>query len=102
MATTQLWPYGGPGSPYGSFAGKDASAGGSKTYTATFTRLGLHGSIALPYGNFAGKAPTPEPTIRGGGRLVERPRRDPRIAEDDELLLIIAQACAMSINTTRH
>lgn len=55
MATTQLWPYGGPGSPYGSFAGKEESTG-TKAYTATFTRLWPHGGPGAPYGSFAGKA----------------------------------------------
>lgn len=49
--TTQLWPYGGPGQPYGSFSGKSPS----KSYTATFTRHAIYGGIGRPYGSFAGK-----------------------------------------------
>jgi hypothetical protein len=66
---TQQWPYGGPGSPYGSFAGKEPGSGGAgKSYTATFTRLGVHGAIARPYGSFAGKAEAPAPAPAAGGR----------------------------------
>lgn len=49
--TTQLWPYGGPGQPYGAFSGKSPS----KSYTATFTRHSIYGGIGKPYGSFAGK-----------------------------------------------
>jgi hypothetical protein len=79
MATTQQWPYGCPGSPYGSFAGKSESSGGSKPYTATFTRLAVFGGIGLPYGNFAGKgaAPVPAP-VAGGGRAWPIEEKKPR------------------------
>jgi hypothetical protein len=67
---TQQWPYGGPGSPYGSFDGK-APVGTGKAYTETFTQLGVHGAIALPYGSFAGKAEAP-PVAQAYGPALSR------------------------------
>lgn len=49
---TQLWPYGGPGSRYGSFD----KTGGSKG-AGPFTRHAVYGGIAMPYGSFSGKSP---------------------------------------------
>lgn len=104
--TTRLWLYGGPGHPYGSFAGKQQPAN-TKTYTATFTRLWPYGGSGIPYGSFAGKSQgqVQPPSIGGGAYWpntewlkVEGPFK--KITEEDELLLLVAQVCAMSI--TRH
>ena len=57
-AVTRLGLYGAARKPYGSFAGKSPSAGGSKVYTKTFTRQGLYSGPRIPYGSFAGKSPS--------------------------------------------
>ena len=47
-----------PGSPYGSFAGKDTGSGASRTYGGTYTRLSLRGTPMRLYGEFTGKTET--------------------------------------------
>jgi len=52
MPTTRLWPYGGPGEPYGSFAGKTVPP----THpVGKITRLWLYGGPGHIRGSFAGK-----------------------------------------------
>lgn len=91
---TRLWPHGGSGDQYGSFAGKSPATGG-KSYAATFTRMGVHGSIAIPYGDFAGKStaepePPPAATVTPSGgypayeRLLDERAKRRRKATDDE------------------
>lgn len=58
MATvTVLGPGGYPRPPYGSFAGKPAAAGDSKSYTQQFSVLGPGGYPRPPYASFSGKQP---------------------------------------------
>ena len=56
MATTRLGLYGGPRSPYGSFAGKETEVtpDGPKG-AGLFTRLGAYGGPRSRYGDFTGK-----------------------------------------------
>lgn len=55
MATTTLIPGGYSGRPYGSFAGKEASAGAGPHNPGRITTLWPYGGAGHLYGSFAGK-----------------------------------------------
>lgn len=58
MATTALIPGGYSGRPYGSFAGKEASADAGAHNPGRITTLWPYGGAGHLYGSFAGKEPS--------------------------------------------